>query len=125
MQVRASVYADDLVGGLVVAHEQIDSLAGRAFNIGGGPANTISLLELIDLLAEMRGRAPEIRFEEWRTGDQRYFVSDTNKFRAATGWTPRVCVREGINKLYHWLLEESGMNRHSSHSLNDARCSLP
>jgi CDP-paratose 2-epimerase len=46
-----------------------------------------------------------MHFEDWRPGDQRYYVSDTRKFQAATGWRPRVDVEEGVLRLREWLLE--------------------
>jgi CDP-paratose 2-epimerase len=46
---------------------------------------------------------PKVDFSDWRVGDQRYYVSDTRKFQAATGWAPRVGVREGVGRLYDWL----------------------
>jgi CDP-paratose 2-epimerase len=49
-----------------------------------------------------------VAFEDWRTGDQRYYVSDTRRFEAATGWRPHVNAREGIGKLYNWLAEIHG-----------------
>jgi CDP-paratose 2-epimerase len=45
------------------------------------------------------------RLEPWRMADQRYYVSDTTKFQAATGWAPRVPVTEGVERLATWLLE--------------------
>ena len=80
-------------------------LSGEAFNIGGGPENTTSLVELLRLIEELRGSAPLAEMDMWRTADQRYYVSDTAKFRAATGWTPRVGVQEGVSRLYDWLME--------------------
>ncbi len=71
-------------------------LAGDAYNIGGGPANSISLLELLDLVAELHGGDVSVRFEDWRAADQRYYVADTSKFGGLTGWQPRVGVREGV-----------------------------
>jgi CDP-paratose 2-epimerase len=106
MQVRDVLFVDDLVDAFGLAMRNADALAGRAFNIGGGPANTTSLLELLGLIAAEQGDRPEVRFEEWRTGDQRYYVSDTRAFTAATGWTPRVGVREGVAALYRWLVEQ-------------------
>jgi len=47
---------------------------GRVFNIGGGPANLTSLLELMNTIGELHGDAPEIRFADWRTADQQYYV---------------------------------------------------
>jgi len=108
-QVRDVLFVDDLVDAFLLARANIDALAGEAFNIGGGPANTTSLVELIDLIAELHGERPDVRFDDWRTGDQRYYVSDTRKFAAATGWRARHGVEEGVAALYGWLLETRGV----------------
>jgi CDP-paratose 2-epimerase len=105
MQVRDVLYFDDLVRAFLLAEERIDELAGRAFNMGGGPGQTLSLLELVDSIAELHGERPEVCFESWRTGDQRYYVSDHRAFSRATGWRPHVSVKEGIGRLYNWLME--------------------
>ncbi|MFZ5997567.1 MAG: NAD-dependent epimerase/dehydratase family protein [Nitrospirota bacterium] len=104
MQVRDVLYVDDLVNAFLLAQEHIKALSGQAFNIGGGPANTLSLLELIDLIEVLHDVRPDIHFGEWRHGDQRYYVSDSRRFKAMTGWSPRVGVREGVGKLYEWLV---------------------
>jgi CDP-paratose 2-epimerase len=104
-QVRDVLFVDDLVDAFVRAWSQIDSVRGRAFNIGGGPANAISLVELLELIAHLRGERPAITFAPWRTGDQRYYVSDTNAFTTATGWRPRIAPRAGIEALHGWLVE--------------------
>jgi CDP-paratose 2-epimerase len=109
MQVRDVLYVEDLVEAFLLAEKNIGSLAGQAFNMGGGPSNTISLLELVDLIGSLHGRRPAVSFEDWRTGDQRYYVSDVSKFAAATGWSPRVNARQGVGKLYNWLLEFRGL----------------
>src|SRR5581483_6629708 len=80
-----------------------EALAGQAFNIGGGPANTTSLIELLGLVSELRCEIPDVRFDAWRPVDQQYYVSDTRKFSAATGWTQKVGVRDGVTRLYNWL----------------------
>ncbi|HEX2645234.1 MAG TPA: SDR family NAD(P)-dependent oxidoreductase [Thermoanaerobaculia bacterium] len=108
MQVRDVLYVEDLVRAFLLAEQNIGTIAGQAFNIGGGAGQTVSLLELLDLIGELHGRRPRISFEAWRTGDQRYYVSDTGKFQAATGWKPRVNVREGVSNLYNWLAEHRG-----------------
>jgi CDP-paratose 2-epimerase len=104
-QVRDILFVDDLVDAFLRATDQIHALSGRAFNIGGGPRNTVSLLELLDLMAEELGRKPEVGFADWRPGDQRYYVSDTRAFQQATGWRPMVGVREGVGRLAAWLRE--------------------
>ncbi len=107
-QVRDVLFVEDLVDAFLCASEHIESISGEAFNIGGGADHTMSLLELIDLMREMDGRAPRITFDDWRPGDQRYYVSDISKFRQATGWQPTVGRREGVRRLYEWLEEERG-----------------
>jgi CDP-paratose 2-epimerase len=103
MQVRDIQYVDDLVDALLLAQRHMPVLAGRAYNIGGGVENTVSLLELLDLIAELHGERPATTFHDWRVGDQRYYVSDISSFREATGWSPRVGVRAGVRRLYEWL----------------------
>jgi CDP-paratose 2-epimerase len=104
-QVRDILFIDDLVDAFLLAHEKMDQLSGKAFNIGGGPRNTISLLELLRIIEEVDGKRPEVDFAEWRAADQLYYVSDTRKFAEATGWKPKLNVGSGVARLYHWLLE--------------------
>jgi CDP-paratose 2-epimerase len=103
-QVRDILFVEDLVDAMLLAHEQMNDLRGEAFNIGGGPRNTISLNELLELIEELTGEHPLVTFDAWRTADQRYYVSDVSKFSNATGWTPQVSVREGVERLHDWLL---------------------
>jgi CDP-paratose 2-epimerase len=106
-QVRDILFVDDLVDAFLLAQEWMSTESGHAFNIGGGPRNTVSLLELLDLIEELLGHKPEVSFEGWRTGDQRYYVSDTGRFERATGWRPQVAVHDGLERLVHWLNESA------------------
>ncbi|HET7313650.1 SDR family NAD(P)-dependent oxidoreductase [Salinisphaera sp.] len=101
-QVRDVLFVDDLVAAFAAAERHIEALAGRAFNIGGGSDNTLSLLELLSIIDEFGDRA-EINYADWRTGDQPYYVSNTRAFGRATGWRPAVAPRQGIERLYAWL----------------------
>jgi CDP-paratose 2-epimerase len=105
LQVRDVLFVDDLVEAMMTAHDQMERLSGQAFNIGGGTANTISLLELIDLIGDRFGHRPSYRLERWRRADQRYYVSDIAKFATATGWVPRVPLYEGVERLAAWFME--------------------
>jgi CDP-paratose 2-epimerase len=105
-QVRDVLFIDDLVDAFLTATTHIDHVHGQAFNIGGGPRNTTSLLELLELIERMHGRRPAVSFEEWRPGDQRYYVSNIGKFHDATGWTPKMSFADGAGCLYRWLLGE-------------------
>ena len=104
-QVRDILFVEDLVDALLAAQRAMPAISGRAFNIGGGPRNTVSLLELLHLIRELTGERPQILHESWRIGDQRYYVSDTRSFGQATGWRPCVAVREGLDLLSRWLVE--------------------
>ncbi len=110
MQVRDVLFAEDLVRAMRLAQTHMARLSGQAFNIGGGPANMLSLRGLLGLLADLHGDAPKVSYEGWRPGDQRYYVSDTRKFQQATGWSPRVGVEEGIARLSRWLCEARGIS---------------
>ena len=103
-QVRDILYVDDLLDAMLVAMENIDTVAGKAFNIGGGPDNTVSLLEAIRQLSRLSGGEPQIHYGPRRTGDQAYYVSDIRRFMEATGWAPRTSVEHGISQLHHWIL---------------------
>jgi CDP-paratose 2-epimerase len=107
-QVRDVLYVDDLVNAMLLAQHNIGRLSGQAFNIGGGPANTLSLLELLEQIEALHGERPLVSFAETRPGDQRFYVSDIRAFMAATGWTPTVDVQQGIERLGGWLLEQKG-----------------
>ncbi|KAF0096288.1 MAG: CDP-paratose 2-epimerase [Puniceicoccaceae bacterium 5H] len=102
-QVRDILYVADLVRAFALALENPDVCAGQSFNLGGGIENSISLLELLQQLETLRGQPIEVVFGEWRTGDQRYYVTDFTKFQEATGWKPQVGWRQGVGKLFHWL----------------------
>jgi CDP-paratose 2-epimerase len=104
-QVRDILSVEDLVDAFLLAQEHMASETGQAFNIGGGPGNTVSLLELLELIGELLGHKPAVGLDAWRTGDQRYYVSDTGKFQRATGWKPQITVQDGLERLLRWLVD--------------------
>ena len=105
-QVRDILDVGDAVDAYVAAWQRIDSVKGRAFNLGGGPANAVSLLELLDHIGHLTGRAPDVRFSDWRAGDQRYFVADAGAARRALGLKQPTDWREGVSRLADWLRSE-------------------
>ena len=102
-QVRDILFIDDVVDAFLLAQQHMDKVRGQAFNIGGGPANTVSLRELLDLIGRLNGQKPETRFDAWRPGDQAYYVSDTTRFSELTGWHAGTGVEEGVGRLFGWL----------------------
>jgi CDP-paratose 2-epimerase len=102
-QVRDILFVEDLVDALLLAMRGIHRLAGQAFNIGGGPANAVSLLELLSLMSERLGLETRVEHSGWRSGDQRYYVTNSSKFAEATGWSPATSTAEGMSRLHDWL----------------------
>jgi CDP-paratose 2-epimerase len=111
-QVRDILFVDDLVNALLLAQMNIEKLSGKAFNIGGGVNNTVSLLELVELIKKISGIKLSYNFSEWRPGDQKYYVSDFKAFQVATGWAPKVSTKEGLRMLYNWLVENADVPEH-------------
>jgi CDP-paratose 2-epimerase len=102
-QVRDVLYVEDLVDAFLLAMKDINDIPGQVFNIGGGPSNAISLIDLIAYMHKLDHLKIHVIYDTWRTGDQKYYVSDTRKFRERTGWLPKVSYQEGIANIFSWL----------------------
>jgi CDP-paratose 2-epimerase len=101
-QVRDALYVEDLVEAFVRARDNMGELRGQAFNLGGGAGSSTSLLELVERIATLVGYRPRLSFGSWRRADQRWYVTDTSRFAAATGWRPAVGLDEGLRRLDSW-----------------------
>jgi CDP-paratose 2-epimerase len=107
-QVRDVLFVEDLVRAFRLAADNIDSVAGQVFNVGGGPSNTISVwAEFGELLAELAGRKLEVSFADWRPGDQLCYVSDIRKVAERLEWRPTTDIKTGIRQLCEWAVENS------------------
>ncbi|MEK9282839.1 NAD-dependent epimerase/dehydratase family protein [Bradyrhizobium sp. ISRA442] len=102
-QVRDALFVDDAVNAWIGALDNIDEVPGRIFNLGGGPANAISLWDLLEFITELRGNRPDVRLDSWRPGDQPWYVSDVRAASQALNWKPLVPVRQGLQRLERWL----------------------
>jgi CDP-paratose 2-epimerase len=102
-QVRDILYIDDLVAAFKAASGSISRTRGRVYNIGGGRANTISLLELTAILEEMHLRKIRLKFGDWRPGDQPVYISDIRRAEEEFCWKPAITKYEGIRKLADWV----------------------
>ncbi|MCM8816739.1 MAG: GDP-mannose 4,6-dehydratase [Candidatus Omnitrophica bacterium] len=104
-QVRDILHVDDLIDAYLKILENKDRCAGKIFNVGGGMKNTFSLLELIDYLEYLLGRKIEYRFESWRPGDQKVFISNNKRLEMLIDWRPKINKQEGIKRLVEWVKE--------------------
>jgi CDP-paratose 2-epimerase len=110
-QTRDVLFIDDLVEAYLLAFEHRERTSGEVFNIGGGPANLLSLLELLQLLKASTGRELRHTFADWRPGDQRTFVADIRKARDLFGWSPKTSARAGVTLLAGWVEENLSLFR--------------
>ena len=100
-QVRDVLYVTDLVN---IFDKFIGSgKKSTVCNAGGGHKNTISLLELIDILKEITGKESKISFSEWRPSDQKVYISDISKAEKELNWEPKISPKEGVKKLVDWV----------------------
>ena len=102
-QVRDVLYVKDLIDGF--GRFLKTNISHGVFNIGGGPRNTLSLLELLDFLQNIVGKKPEVSFSEWRPADQKVYVSDITKIETALGWKPRISPEKGVKRVVNWIRE--------------------
>ncbi len=103
-QVRDVLFVDDLLNAYDSAIRDIDHAAGEVFNVGGGPANTISIWqEFAPILEKKIGRKIAPTSSTWRPGDQKIYVSDIRKAKKRLNWQPQVNVEEGIARLVEWV----------------------
>lgn len=105
-QVRDVLNVADAVDAYLALWRNIGAASGHAFNLGGGPANAVSLRQLIAHISDLLGREVKLGFAPWREGDQRYFVADTRRIDRALGLGGKVFWREGVARLARWLADE-------------------
>jgi CDP-paratose 2-epimerase len=103
LQVRDVLYIEDLLRAFELVREHQDRTAGDVFNVGGGEANSVSLLELLEHIREVTGERIEFDRDRLRAGDQLYYVSDYSKLSRVTGWKPEVNVRDALERMLAWF----------------------
>jgi CDP-paratose 2-epimerase len=108
-QVRDIMHVSDAVAAYLAAWRRIEAVNGRAFNLGGGPANAVSLRQLLSHIEDLLGQPIALNFSEWRAGDQRYYVSDTRRAARELGLAKATPWRTGVAGLARWLDHERGL----------------
>jgi len=98
-QMRDILHVDDAVRAWIGAWRQMDAVAGQPFNLGGGPQNAVSLLNLIRHIESLLGRDVAVRFADWRPNDQRWFVADPRRAWQALGLPQPLDWRAGAGAL--------------------------
>lgn len=102
-QVRDVLHVHDAVRAYRGLLSAIDTVSGRPFNLGGGAANAVSILVMLQEIERIVGTRLKLRFEKWRQGDQHYFVADTRRLQSDIRWRAEVNWRRGVRDLADWL----------------------
>ncbi len=105
-QVRDVLHVADAVAAYLGAWRRIATVRGNVLNLGGGPANAVSLLQVVDEIGALTGRPLEVRFADWRASDQRYYVSDIRRATRMLDLPPPRRWRDGLRQLCLWMQEE-------------------
>ncbi len=102
-QVRDALFIDDLVELYVQAVNRRTDMKGNAYVVGGGPSNTLSLIEFLNRIQDTFGKRPVITTGEVRAGDQPIFFADIRALEKDFGWKPVVDVNEGVPRMIQWM----------------------
>jgi len=105
-QVRDVLHSEDMITLYFAAVEHADRARGKAFNVGGGMQNSLSLLELFTLLEELNDVKLDYVHLPFRESDQKVFVADCTKAGEILGWKPSVDKVSGILKMLNWIGDE-------------------
>lgn len=102
-QVRDILHASDIISLYFTALQNTDKVCGNAYNIGGSMAQSLSLLELFDMLNQMLGIKMEYTQLPVRASDQKVFVADIKKISEHIGWFPKTDTKTGIENMINWV----------------------
>ena len=104
-QVRDLLDSRDLVALYRLAFLRRQQCAGEVFNIGGGIRNSVSMLELFQMLEDLLGMNQGLVFDKLprRQSDQDFFVADIDKAERVLGWSPSIGVLEGLTQMIQWV----------------------
>jgi CDP-paratose 2-epimerase len=102
-QVRDVLFIDDLLDAYDQAFEAGPRVYGKAYNIGGGPGNVLSVLDVVNYLEHRTGRPVPFGFDAWRPGDQKIFVSNVDRAKRECGWEPKTSTKAGLDLLFDWI----------------------
>ena len=99
-QVRDTLFGTDLAKLYLEELENIKKHKGQVYNVGGGPQNTVSLIEVIDYLNKKGGKKLRLKFHPWRPADHIIYISDITKISSCSKWKPTTSVWKGIDKMW-------------------------
>ena len=119
-QVRDILFIDDLCQAFELAADHIERTQGKFYNMGGGPENTYSLLELISYLEQVAKRKFLASSSSWRSADQKVYYSNIGKAKRDLEWSPKIGKEKGVRLLYDWTLKNRALFESANRTTNSA-----
>ena len=103
-QVRDLISVDDLADLIEIQLDNMLGLPHRVYNVGGGPASSLSLAQTTALCEEITGNRIEIeRIAGNRPLDVRIYITDNGRVTQDTQWAPRKSPREILGDIFSWI----------------------
>lgn len=105
-------YVADTVAGFLAVAENDDTI-GRELNIATG--HDVSMKETLDLIADIMDRKVSFTVDPRRIRPENSEVErlqgDSTLLRTLTGWSPKVSLREGLEKTVEWFSRPENLSR--------------
>ena len=99
-QSRDFTFVGDIARGTAIAAEK--NLAGyHIINLGGG-GDRMSILDFIQLIGDLSGQAPNIKFLPAVQADMKHTSASIDKAKALLDWSPKTSTVEGMEQLVQW-----------------------
>ena len=105
-QVRDILHINDAIKLYYLAIKNMDKLSGNVYNVGGGKDNSISIIELINLLEKEFDHSLQYSFLPWRSSDQKVYISEIKKIKDQINWKVNVKNIDGIKMMIDWLIKQ-------------------
>ena len=103
-QVRDLLCIDDLLNLIDYQLAHFAELNGELFNVGGGAANSLSLLETTQFCEKIVGNRITIdAVLTDRPGDLPLFITDSSKVIQRTGWQPQFSPQQTLESIFEWI----------------------
>jgi CDP-paratose 2-epimerase len=103
-QVRDILFISDVIDLYSKAISDFDTINGRAFNVGGGLKNSLSIIELMNILEDKLSVKLNYENIDSRISDQKVFISKNAQIENLLNWRPKIDIKDGLDQIILWHL---------------------
>lgn len=104
-QVRDVLHVYDLIDAMMAVRIHRKRTRGEVFNLGGGMARTVSVIEMLRACERRTGNPLHLNYIDVRPGDQPLYISNTSKLESMTGWKARRSIDDILDAIENFWLE--------------------